>query len=184
VQRSRRCARLHVHQPAWLENSGQPPEKGCPRIHGKRGIEKHHVISMSAAAKECSGLGVMGRIAGTFELRNTQFFCALPQLAHHGTLTIHRIDAIRPARQRLQTQRPAASEKVETGFSCHRLSQPVEQGFAYPVSGGPQAFTGGKSDAPAAKDATNDAQLLDDTTAARCPDRLGRALAARAFSER
>ena len=62
------------------------------------------------------------------------------------------------ARQRLQSERAAAREQVQHARAGDARLQPVEQGFPHPIRRRTDLHAGGKTQAPAAVSATDDAQ--------------------------
>ena len=78
----------------------------------------------------------------------------------------------RAARQRFEPERAAAREQVEHARSIDARLQPVEQGFPHPIRRRTDLDAGGKSQAPAAMAAADDAQDSRPAIAPRVHHRL------------
>src|SRR5450830_1074614 len=91
--------------------------------------------------------------------RRKQLGIAAQRLAHAAAFLNHH-HASRAARQRLEAERTATGEQVETALAAEVLPQPVEQCFAYAVGARAQTRMVGKTDAAAAPGAADDANLI------------------------
>jgi len=76
------------------------------------------------------------------------------------TIVLHHHHARGAARGGLETERAAAGEEVEAGAVVQALAEPVEEGFAHAVGGGPQLRGRGKLHDAAAPLAGDDADAI------------------------
>ncbi len=81
----------------------------------------------------------------------------LLQGARGGDGLLDEHDLLRPAGKGLEPERTGTGKQIETSSTGDVVLQPIEQGFAHPVRGGPETRDIRETDAPAAPTAANDA---------------------------
>ena len=128
---------------------------GDQQVLVKRGVEEHQVEGRLGRTGE-QRQGVLLAHFAALALQGLQMAA---QGGDHLTAHVAGQGVGGAAGQRLQRQCPAAGEQVEAAGAFDMHAQPVEQGFAHPVRGGPQARLFGKAEAPAAPLPGDDAQL-------------------------
>ncbi len=124
------------------------------QVFTKWRVEKHNIVGTAGATQESQGRhGVAaGRCAGL------QYVQVIPDLAQGRFRGIHKVTTGSAPGQGLQAQCAAAGEQVQASGAVNARGQPVEQGFAHAVRGGPQAFCGGKPEFAASPLPANNAQ--------------------------